>query len=188
MYDIVGKRNLWFAISAILTIPGLIFIFLGGLQAVDRLHRRHRVGGPLRERAIGRRGRGCACRARVRGRGRHRAARWVPSDPNRADRPRSASHRGAGAVRIGRAERQRQRRSLAERCSLEQPGSVRQPRRVGQSGTQRQPGPDRKRVSVAIGIGRCVAVLLARAVSARRHRRHGVRRRAGVARGAVRGG
>ncbi len=32
MYDIVGKRNLWFAISAILTIPGLIFIALGGLR------------------------------------------------------------------------------------------------------------------------------------------------------------
>src|SRR3990170_2468253 len=32
MYDIVGKRNLWFAISAILTIPGLIFIVLGGLR------------------------------------------------------------------------------------------------------------------------------------------------------------
>ncbi|MCV0403931.1 MAG: protein translocase subunit SecF [Chloroflexi bacterium] len=32
MYDIVGKRNLWFTISAILTIPGLIFIFLGGLK------------------------------------------------------------------------------------------------------------------------------------------------------------
>src|SRR3989337_1750404 len=30
MYDIVGKRNLWFAISLLLTIPGLIFIFLGG--------------------------------------------------------------------------------------------------------------------------------------------------------------
>ncbi|MGH2402462.1 MAG: protein translocase subunit SecF [Candidatus Limnocylindria bacterium] len=32
MYDIVGKRNLWFIISAILTIPGLIFIVLGGLR------------------------------------------------------------------------------------------------------------------------------------------------------------
>jgi preprotein translocase subunit SecF len=32
VYDIVGKRNLWFAISALLTIPGLIFIFLGGLK------------------------------------------------------------------------------------------------------------------------------------------------------------
>ena len=32
MYDIVGKRNLWFTISAILTIPGLLFIFLGGLR------------------------------------------------------------------------------------------------------------------------------------------------------------
>src|SRR3990170_1326654 len=32
MYDVVGKRNLWFAISAILTIPGLLFIFLGGLK------------------------------------------------------------------------------------------------------------------------------------------------------------
>jgi preprotein translocase subunit SecF len=32
MYDIVGKRNVWFAISALLTIPGLIFIFLGGLK------------------------------------------------------------------------------------------------------------------------------------------------------------
>ncbi len=32
MYDVVGKRNLWFAISALLTIPGLIFIFLGGLK------------------------------------------------------------------------------------------------------------------------------------------------------------
>ena len=32
MYDVVGKRNLWFAISAILTIPGIIFILLGGLK------------------------------------------------------------------------------------------------------------------------------------------------------------
>ena len=32
MYDIVGKRNLWFAVSAILTIPGVIFILLGGLR------------------------------------------------------------------------------------------------------------------------------------------------------------
>lgn len=32
MYDIVGKRNLWFTLSAILTIPGLVFIFLGGLK------------------------------------------------------------------------------------------------------------------------------------------------------------
>jgi preprotein translocase subunit SecF len=32
MYDVVGKRNLWFAISALLTIPGLLFIFLGGLK------------------------------------------------------------------------------------------------------------------------------------------------------------
>ena len=32
MYDLVGKRNLWFAISAILTLPGLLFILLGGLR------------------------------------------------------------------------------------------------------------------------------------------------------------
>jgi preprotein translocase subunit SecF len=32
MYDVVGKRNLWFAVSAILTIPGLLFIILGGLK------------------------------------------------------------------------------------------------------------------------------------------------------------
>ena len=32
MYDLVGKRNLWYAISALLTIPGLIFVLLGGLQ------------------------------------------------------------------------------------------------------------------------------------------------------------
>ncbi|HSI99067.1 MAG TPA: protein translocase subunit SecF [Patescibacteria group bacterium] len=32
MYDIVGKRKLWFTISALLTIPGLLFIFLGGLR------------------------------------------------------------------------------------------------------------------------------------------------------------
>ena len=32
MYDIVGKRNLWFIISAILTIPGVLFIILGGLK------------------------------------------------------------------------------------------------------------------------------------------------------------
>jgi preprotein translocase subunit SecF len=32
MYDLVGKRNLWFAISAFLTIPGAIFILLGGLK------------------------------------------------------------------------------------------------------------------------------------------------------------
>ncbi len=32
MYDIVGKRNLWFAVSAVLTIPGLLFILIGGLK------------------------------------------------------------------------------------------------------------------------------------------------------------
>jgi preprotein translocase SecF subunit len=32
MYDIVGKRNWYFAFSALLTIPGLIFILLGGLR------------------------------------------------------------------------------------------------------------------------------------------------------------
>ncbi len=32
MYDIVGKRNWFYALSALLTIPGLIFILLGGLQ------------------------------------------------------------------------------------------------------------------------------------------------------------
>src|SRR5918995_6138967 len=32
MYDIVGKRNWYFALSLILTIPGLIFIILGGLK------------------------------------------------------------------------------------------------------------------------------------------------------------
>jgi preprotein translocase SecF subunit len=32
MYDIVGKRNWYFAFSALLTIPGLLFIFLGGLK------------------------------------------------------------------------------------------------------------------------------------------------------------
>jgi preprotein translocase SecF subunit len=32
VYDIVGKRNWYFAISAILTVPGLLFIILGGLK------------------------------------------------------------------------------------------------------------------------------------------------------------
>jgi preprotein translocase SecF subunit len=32
MYDLVAKRNLWFAISAVLTIPGILFILLGGLR------------------------------------------------------------------------------------------------------------------------------------------------------------
>ncbi|HET9878995.1 MAG TPA: protein translocase subunit SecF [Candidatus Limnocylindria bacterium] len=32
MFDIVGKRNWYFAFSALLTIPGLIFIALGGLK------------------------------------------------------------------------------------------------------------------------------------------------------------
>ncbi|MDP9244535.1 MAG: protein translocase subunit SecF [Chloroflexota bacterium] len=32
MYDIVGKRNWYFALSALLTIPGLVFILLGGLK------------------------------------------------------------------------------------------------------------------------------------------------------------
>jgi preprotein translocase subunit SecF len=32
MYDIVGKRNWYFALSALLTIPGLIFVLLGGLK------------------------------------------------------------------------------------------------------------------------------------------------------------
>ena len=32
MYDIVGKRNWYFAFSALITIPGIIFILLGGLK------------------------------------------------------------------------------------------------------------------------------------------------------------
>lgn len=32
MYDIVGKRRWYFALSALLTIPGLIFILIGGLK------------------------------------------------------------------------------------------------------------------------------------------------------------
>ena len=32
MYDVVGKRNWYFALSALLTIPGLVFIILGGLK------------------------------------------------------------------------------------------------------------------------------------------------------------
>jgi preprotein translocase subunit SecF len=32
MYDIVGKRNWYFAFSALITIPGLLFILLGGLR------------------------------------------------------------------------------------------------------------------------------------------------------------
>ncbi|HEY7525568.1 MAG TPA: protein translocase subunit SecF [Candidatus Limnocylindria bacterium] len=32
MFDIVGKRRWYFAFSALITIPGLIFIFLGGLK------------------------------------------------------------------------------------------------------------------------------------------------------------
>jgi preprotein translocase subunit SecF len=32
VYDIVGKRNWYFAFSALITIPGLIFIVLGGLR------------------------------------------------------------------------------------------------------------------------------------------------------------
>jgi preprotein translocase subunit SecF len=32
MYDIVGKRNWYFVFSALLTIPGLIFIVIGGLK------------------------------------------------------------------------------------------------------------------------------------------------------------
>jgi preprotein translocase subunit SecF len=32
MYDVVGKRNWYFALSALLTIPGLVFIVLGGLK------------------------------------------------------------------------------------------------------------------------------------------------------------
>ena len=32
MLDIVGKRNWYFAFSALITIPGLIFIVLGGLK------------------------------------------------------------------------------------------------------------------------------------------------------------
>ena len=32
MYDVVGKRNWYFALSALLTIPGLVFILLGGLK------------------------------------------------------------------------------------------------------------------------------------------------------------
>jgi preprotein translocase SecF subunit len=32
VYDIVGKRNWYFAFSALITIPGLVFILLGGLK------------------------------------------------------------------------------------------------------------------------------------------------------------
>ena len=55
MFDIVGKRRWFFLFSALITIPGLIFILLtpltngaGGPQVLDRLHRRHGVVDPVR--------------------------------------------------------------------------------------------------------------------------------------------
>ena len=32
MYDIVGKRRWYFLFSALITIPGIVFILLGGLK------------------------------------------------------------------------------------------------------------------------------------------------------------
>ena len=57
-------------------------------EAVDRLHRRDRVGGPLRRGAVGRRDDGRARGSRIRERRRHRAAGRIPAHPNRADRSR----------------------------------------------------------------------------------------------------
>ena len=48
MYDIVGKRNWYFAFSALITIPGLIFILARRPEAVGRLHRRDGLAGSLR--------------------------------------------------------------------------------------------------------------------------------------------
>ena len=54
VFDIIGKRRWFFLFSGLITIPGLIFIILtpfsggkAGLAVLDRLHRRHHLGGPL---------------------------------------------------------------------------------------------------------------------------------------------
>ena len=51
MFDVIGKRRWFFLFSALLTIPGLIFILLtpiterrGRAPVLDRLHGRHLVG------------------------------------------------------------------------------------------------------------------------------------------------
>ena len=118
MYDIVGKRNLCFAISAILTIPGLHLHRPGRAEAVDRLHRRHRVGGPLRRGADGRRDDGRArgarhtrtssspsCRTATCASEPSRSTCCRPSTPSRRrpDRPR---RRRTSPVGVASAERQ----------------------------------------------------------------------------------
>ena len=101
MYDIVGKRNLWFAISAILTIPGLLFIFLGGLKpSIDF------TGGTewevrYADQPVGRRDDGDAGGARLSRCARDRAERRVPPDPHGADRPRPGADARAVTVGLG---------------------------------------------------------------------------------------
>ena len=138
MYDIVGKRNLWFAISAILTIPGLLFIFLGGLKpSIDF------TGGTewevrYADEPTAGRDDGGARRARLSRCGRDRAARRVPPDPNRADRP----HPAAGA----RRRRLRRPRPPDRRPHRHRPArrAVGQPQRSGRP-RERRPHRHRRR-------------------------------------------
>ena len=60
VFDVIGKRRWFFLFSGLITIPGLIFILLtlhpggkAGPAVLDRLHRRHDLGGPLRRRHAG---------------------------------------------------------------------------------------------------------------------------------------
>ena len=100
MFDIIGKRRYGYMLSAILVTIGLVFILATlipngnvGPAVLHRLHRRHRLGGPLRGRHA-RSGRRCGPCSRSRvcpARGRH----------HRGRRPRVRAHPHRGALAAG---------------------------------------------------------------------------------------
>ena len=121
VFDIIGKRRWYFLFSAIITIPGLIFILLTpltggeGRPAVhDRLHRRDEVGAPVRERERhARPDRQVFADNGLPGVGR-RHERQVLRDQDRPDRPPAAGR--LADARPDRAAERRRRRSAVSVC------------------------------------------------------------------------
>ena len=112
MFDIIGKRRWFYFFSRAHHDPGPHLHPADAVHGrprpavLDRLHRRHRLGDPLRgsDRHAGR-GRGGLRRSRASRRSPSRDQRRLHRDPDRADRPRGAA--APSADRVGRPSRVR---------------------------------------------------------------------------------
>ena len=141
MYDIVGKRNWYFAFSALITIPGLIFIAARWSEAVGRLHRRHGVAGSLCRYAQRRGCAGCPGRARPSGGDRPRCRWRLPRDTHEPDRPAAGCDADPQRLAGAHADAAPRQESRPRRAQAPLPAHRRRQSRAARRRPRRAPAP-----------------------------------------------